>query len=194
MSLGARVVVGMLLLTPVSGLAGWRHRPAAVDACPVATEYAEIPACAVYQYKGRNYVRADWTKDAWRGHEVKVGLRILAWARVRGLGWVYLDRTGRVVIDGVAPLDNGPSPFQSGLVRVARQGKWALVNAKGKTVTRVEYDGMLDFNRDRWLACTGCVSRKVGESQVFDGGHWVALNKSGRKYRGLEGSFADVVR
>jgi len=189
-----RQIAGIaLLLTPMSGAAGWRHGKKA-DACPVAVEYAEIPECAVYEYKGKDYVRGDWAKDAARGHEVQVGLHMLTPTRVKGMGWVYLDRMGKVTVTDVAPLDNGASPFHYGLVRVARGGRWTLVNGKGKTVTRAAYDGILDYNRDRWLACTGCTAKRVGEVQVFDGGRWVALNKSGRVIRGLEGSYADVSR
>ena len=191
---GEKIAICVLLLTPVVGLAGWRHGSKQVDPCPVAREYVEVPDCASFTVKGRSYVRSDWTRDIFRGHGLKAGFRTLAWTRVNGLGWVYLDRSGRVVVSHVAPLDNGASPFHEGLVRVVRDGKWALVNGKGRAATRTEYDGILEYNHNRWLACTGCVTKQVGEYGVFDGGHWVALGSNGKAIRGLEGTYAELNR
>jgi hypothetical protein len=56
----------------------------------------------------------------------------MATAGLEGKGWIYVDRTGRVLARNVAAMDNGADGFHTGLVRVTRDGKWGLATTRGR--------------------------------------------------------------
>jgi hypothetical protein len=49
----------------------------------------------------------------------------------RSPDWIYLGREGKVILRGVAVMDNTADSFQDGLVRIVKNGKYALANRGG---------------------------------------------------------------
>ncbi|MDD5658367.1 MAG: hypothetical protein PHF00_14040 [Elusimicrobia bacterium] len=100
------------------------------------------------------------------------------------LGWMYVDRKGRVLIKGVAVVDNGPDGFHDGLVRFTDSGKCGYANRAGKRVIRPDYDGCLDFQARVAKVCRGCRSECVDqrcEAHELKGGEWLCIGPSGRQ-------------
>jgi WG repeat protein len=158
------------------------------DGCEIDFELVQLPGCAVGIEDGRMHVLKDFAEyvlthrqvgaAAW---PVNVDGHRLAWTNLPVGGWAYFDRTGLVVVQNVATMDNGASSFHFGLVRVTTNGKWGLSNSEGKTVVPLTYDGILDFEPGLgWRACTGCVTKMDEEYSFFEGGRWVWLNRIGR--------------
>jgi hypothetical protein len=87
--------------------------------------------------------RASWIGRWWCFRDVVRGAAVCAaavqqhspedgngWAGRKG--WIYVDRTGRVLARNVAAMDNGADGFHTGLVRVTRDGKWGLATTRGR--------------------------------------------------------------
>jgi len=99
-------------------------------------------------------------------------------------GWMYVNRTGRVVIEGVAAMDNGADQFHDGLVRFSMQGKWGFADASGNVVIRPRYDGALNFEKRIARVCIGCKDACVDkdcEYHRFEGGTWLCLDTAGKE-------------
>jgi hypothetical protein len=165
--------------------------------CSVDFELLSLPDCAVSVRAGRTYVSKEFAEYVFSRPQVgvaawpvKVGHRRLASTNLPHGGWAYFDRTGLVVVQNVATMDNGASAFYFGLVRVSAAGKWGLSNVKGKLVVPLEYDGILEFDDDQWLACKGCVTETSGEYHFFRGGAWVSIDRFGK----LRGPAKDPTR
>jgi hypothetical protein len=97
-------------------------------------------------------------------------------------GWMYISRTGRVVITGVPGLDNWADTFHDGLVRVVRNKKYGFANRKGQIVISANYDGAMNFENGKAKVCIRCESKCVNhecEYQVFAGGEWSQINAKG---------------
>jgi hypothetical protein len=102
----------------------------------------------------------------------------------RGRGWMYADRTGRVVVDNVAAYDNGPESFHDGLVRVERGHKCGFSDKTGATVVPVIYDGCRNFEKGAARVCSKCrlaCDDKDCEHRSLKGGEWLCVDKSGRR-------------
>ncbi len=156
-----------------------------VGNCRVDLELMNLPPCAVETRNGRVFIVKEvaeilFTRPSITARRVKVEGRSLACVFVPGTGWSYIDRSGQVIVKNVAFFDNGGSPFHNGLVRVKRDEKWGLANAKGLLVVPLEFDGILEFNSGRWLACKGCKTQRAGEYSFFTGGSWFAIDQHGR--------------
>jgi hypothetical protein len=89
-------------------------------------------------------------------------------------GWMYVSRSGIVVVQGVPTMDNGPDSFHDGLVRVIKDGKYGFANRAGQIVILPIYDGAGNFENGTAKVCKGCKSECVGacEYHFFAGGEW----------------------
>jgi WG repeat protein len=97
-------------------------------------------------------------------------------------GWMYVNRTGRVVIIGVPRMDNWADSFHDGLVRVVRNKRYGFANRKGQIVVPTNYDGAMNFEKGTAKVCSGCESKCVDhdcEYHVFAGGEWFQINTKG---------------
>lgn len=119
----------------------------------------------------------------------KTGKKLLAkrsapvWLSSPGQGWIYVDAKGKVVIRGVATLDNGPEDFHNGLVRVKKNGKWGYADKRGRLVIPTVYDGALPMSKGKAEACKGCqevCDDTACEHKRFAGGQWDLLRPSGK--------------
>jgi WG containing repeat len=97
-------------------------------------------------------------------------------------GWMYVSRTGKVVITGVPTIDNWADTFHDGLVRVVRNEKYGFSNRKGQLVISPVYDGAMNFENGKAKVCKGCTSKCVEqecEYSVFSGGEWFQIDTKG---------------
>jgi hypothetical protein len=156
--------------------------------CAIDLQIVQLPDCAVSAKAGRAYVVKKFVDDVFRKRATGVAAvpvlvegRRLAWTSISGRGWVYFDRTGLVVVEHVAIMDNGADEFHHGLVRVTRYNKWGLANLKGKLVVPMQYDGLLaNPSGLGWLACSGCTTVSDGEHSWPSGGTWSKLDSNGK--------------
>jgi len=144
--------------------------------CVVDAEIWTVPECALESRNGQLFVSESYLPLFFSSNHNRLEARMLS-----GRGWVYFNRHGRVVVENVAPFDNGASDFHHGLVRVVRAGKWGLANSRGSIVVSLKYDGMLEFDgsMNRWKACVGCRVVSGGEHSWFEGGDWYLLDRQG---------------
>jgi hypothetical protein len=97
-------------------------------------------------------------------------------------GWMYVVRTGRVVISGVPSVDNGPDSFHDGLVRVVKNKKYGFANRQGQLVVPPVYDGAMNFENGRARVCKDCESKCADQSceyHSFAGGEWFQIDTQG---------------
>jgi hypothetical protein len=102
----------------------------------------------------------------------------LAAAWSPGLDWMYADRSGAVLIEHVATLDNGPDEFRDGLVRVDYGGKCGYADRSGALIFPRVYDGCLPFDRGKAEVCRDCrtvCADKGCEAHRLEGGTWTTL-------------------
>lgn len=96
---------------------------------------------------------------------------------------VFINKNGRVVLWGVAYIDNGPDYFNNGIVRITRKNKWGYGNKEGKLIVKPIYDGALPFDNGKGKACIGCVDKCVEgsncEYHYFSGGNWFEIDTLG---------------
>jgi WG containing repeat len=157
-------------------------------ACAVDPQILTLPPCALETRNGETFVSRKYLPLFFGVHADALGsagkgTNGFAYSAVAGQGWVYFDHTGRIVVRNVATMDNGPNAFHHGLVRIMRDGKWGLVDVRGKIVTPLTYDGMLDYQDGKgWLACSACHEETGpdGEYKWFNGGTWIWLDRRGR--------------
>ncbi|HWG19688.1 MAG TPA: hypothetical protein VG225_04095 [Terracidiphilus sp.] len=155
--------------------------------CAIDFELMNLPDCAISTRENRLYIDKQFADDVFSGrdtgiaaHAVRVGKYRLAWTHLPAAGWAYFDPTGLVVVQNVAMMDNGASDFHLGLVRVTAEDKWGLADLRGKMITSLRYDGILEYQTRRgWLACEGCRTVHQGEYSWFTGGKWVWLGPKG---------------
>ena len=104
--------------------------------------------------------------------------RGLAELRVPGIGCLWVRRDGLAL--PVFLLDNGPDPFEQGLVRSWRNGKVAFYDRRLRLVLATPYDWAFTFNgRGEALVCEGC--RSDGwEPAAMVGGRWGLIDRTGR--------------
>jgi len=143
--------------------------------CAVDRELIALPSCAVRSERGRLRVIPKHVAA------LSFNKHGLAPALLTGTGWTYINRRGWVIVRDVAVFDNGASEFHRGLVRVTRDGKWGLADARGRLVVPLRYDGMLEYRpADGWGACEGCRTVQGDEHSWFEGGNWLRLNAQGK--------------
>lgn len=97
-------------------------------------------------------------------------------------GWMYVNRTGKVLITGVPVMDNWADTFHDGLVRVVRNNKYDFSNSRGQLVISPIYDGAMNFEKGKAKVCNGCKTKCVDqecEYHVFSGGEWFQIDTKG---------------
>jgi hypothetical protein len=158
-------------------------KPAAVasemTARPCWLEFAhtgeEVPGCIGANAQGRLLIAARYLRRmTFDSH----GLAAV-WSHEEG--WMYVDRTGTVLVTGVPSIDNGADSFHDGLVRIVRGNKYGFADRQGRIVVDPVYDGAMNFERGRAAVCKGCkaecIEAECGYS--FTGGEWFSLNTKG---------------
>ncbi len=104
--------------------------------------------------------------------------RGLAELRVPGIGCLWMRRDGLAL--PVFMLDNGPDPFEQGLVRSWRDGKVAFYDRRLRLVLATPYDWAFPFNaRGEALVCEGCRSDGRQPASMV-GGRWGLIDRTGR--------------
>ena len=102
-------------------------------------------------------------------------------------GWMYVNRRGRVVVSGVAAMDNWADSFHDGLVRVVKKGKYGFANQKGIIVIPRVYDGAFDFENGTAEVCRAChCNDRDSEHCALTGGEWYRIDTRGRVVARLE--------
>jgi len=99
-------------------------------------------------------------------------------------GWMYVNRKGQVIIQGVAAMDNGADRFNDGLVRFSTKGKWGFADVAGHAVIPPSYDGALNYDKGIARVCVGCKDACVDrncEYHQFEGGKWLCLDTAGKE-------------
>lgn len=104
--------------------------------------------------------------------------RGLAELRVPTIGCLWVRRDGLAL--PVFTLDNGPDPFEQGLVRSWRDGKVAFYDRRLRLVLATPYDWAFPFDASgESLVCEGC--RPDGrEPASMVGGRWGIIDRTGR--------------
>lgn len=158
--------------------------------CSIDFEIMRLPDCVIEVKDGRSYVLKEFAEYVLSRRQVGVAAwpvtvegRHLAWTNLPDVGWAYFDRTGLVLVQNVATMDNGADTFYHGLVRVTKNDKWGLANIEGRLVVPMQYDGILDYTPHiGWLACAGCRTQTDANREHFWflGGAWYRLSGLGR--------------
>ena len=136
----------------------------------------EIPDCIQKAANGELSVKQHVLKQLQFN---SLGLAVL-WSATNG--WMYVSRTGKVVIIGVAAMDNWADTFHDGLVRVVRNNKYGFSNPKGELVISAVYDGAMNFENGKAKVCKGCISKCLDrdcEHRVLAGGDWFQIDTKG---------------
>jgi WG repeat protein len=144
--------------------------------CVYDFERGEVPDCLL---KARNGVLAV-TQQVLK--QLRFDSHGLAAVMSRTNGWMYVSRTGKVVISGVPTIDNWADTFHDGLVRVARNEKYGFSNRQGRLVILPVYDGAMNFENGKAKVCKGCTIKCVEpdcEYSVFSGGEWFQIDTKG---------------
>ena len=168
----------MLGLAVMGALAAMLAGPArGQGACVVDEEMVVLPRCALETRGGQLYVGQRFVRLLFSNTRKK-----MVATGAKGEGWIYVDRTGRVLVRNVATMDNGADSFHGGLVRVTRGGKWGLATMRGRLAVPMEFDGILDpyQGEPRWAACKGCRTVGDGEHHWFEGGTWYWIDPQGK--------------
>jgi len=141
--------------------------------CLFDFERGEVPNCLRESATGDFFIAPELVKDlAFDSHG-------LAAVRSPKEGWMYVSRSGKVVIKGVPVMDNGADSFHDGLVRIVRNGKYGFANRAGHIVIPAIYDGAMNFENGSATVCKGCQMSREGEYHFFSGGDWFRINIKG---------------
>jgi hypothetical protein len=144
--------------------------------CIFDPERGEVPNCIRQGKTGELFVAPQHLK------ELSFDAHGLASVNSRKAGWMYVNRTGKIVISGVPVMDNGADWFHDGLVRIVRNGKYGFANRRGQVVIPAIYDGAMNFEKGRATVCKGCESKCVDsgcEYHSFTGGEWLQIDAKG---------------
>ena len=96
-------------------------------------------------------------------------------------GWMYVNKRGEVVIEGVVAVDNGPDEFREGFVRYERNRKCGYAGT-GEPLIPPQFDGCTPFENGKARVCTGCRKEAAdpgGEYHELKGGHWFCIDRKG---------------
>jgi len=141
--------------------------------CLFDLERGEVPDCLTEGTDGGLYVTPQIRK------QLTYDSHGLAAIRTQNYNWMYVDRRGWVVVRDVPTYDNGPEPFNDGLVRFVRDGKYGYADRKGRIAIAPTYDGALPFDDGHARVCNGCRIKSEGEHSQFVGGNWMIINRKG---------------
>lgn len=144
--------------------------------CLFDVERGELPGCLRENASGELFVAPKFLK------ELNFDSRGLAAVHSPTKGWMYVSREGKVVITGVAAMDNWADSFHDGLVRFVRDGKYGFANRKGWVVIPSVYDGAMNFHKGLASVCKHCVSQCSDpecEHHLFREGEWFQIDTKG---------------
>ena|SRR4030042_2822637 len=142
-----------------------------------AQDFKEVSNCVKLSKKGQLFITPQHIK------KLSFGKNGLAVVYSKEEGWMYVNRKGRVIIRGVAVMDNGADVFHDGLVRFSKNSKWGFADVKGKIVIAPIYDGAMNFENRLARVCHGCRFECAGsdcEHHIFAGGEWFYINTKGK--------------
>jgi hypothetical protein len=150
--------------------------PASGTPCLYDFERGEVPDC-VRQGSHRDlFIAPGLLKD------LPFDSQGLAAVHSSAKGWMYVNRKGKVLITGVAVMDNGADTFHDGLVRFVRNARYGFANRKGQIVIDPVYDGAMNFENGRAAVCKGCTVKcddSECEHSSFSGGEWIQIDTKG---------------
>jgi WG containing repeat len=153
--------------------------------CLFDFERGEVPNCVLKRTTGDLFIAPQYLKD------LEFDSHSLAAVLSPTEGWMYVNRKGKVIIRGVAVMDNGADTFHDGLVRFVRDKKYGFANRSGRIVIPPVYDGAMNFEKGNAEVCKGCHSKCVEiecEYSVFSGGDWFLINTKGAVLKQLHPS------
>ena len=174
-SFGPALTKAVLALVSVTSI-GTAHLPAQpASNCKVGKEDVpwSFPACALRSAGGNQYLPTNYLKG------LKFNEYDLTWVHVVPGDFVYVNRSGKIVVHDVSVMDNGADWFHHGLVRLERQGKFGFADSKGHIVVPIIYEGAGN-GPDGPSVCVGCNVVRVGEYNEFRGGYWFQVDVHGR--------------
>jgi hypothetical protein len=151
--------------------------PSACAFSPANGSFRQFPGCVEKDNKGNLSISPKYAKKLpFEGNG-------LASVYSEKHGWMYVNQKGRVLISGVATMDNGADYFSDGLVRFSRDGKWGFANESGLLVVPAIYDGAMPFAKGVAQVCKGCESKCADpgcEHHSFVGGEWLCVDTGGK--------------
>ena len=143
--------------------------------CMFDAERPDVPNCIQSAHSGALFVSANYLRQL---SFDRFGLAVVY---SRPEGWMYVNRKGRVVVSGVAAMDNWADGFHDGLVRIVKNGKYGFANQRGIAVISPIYDGALNFENRLAEVCLGCrCNGHDGEHCTLAGGEWFRIDTRGR--------------
>ena len=105
----------------------------------------------------------------------------LATLNIKGRGWFYARRNGRVL--EVLLEDNGADYFVEGLVRGRRDGKVAFFDRAFRMAFQPTYDFAWPFESGLAMVCSGCTEKTDADDPdhhgIVDGGLWGYIDRHG---------------
>jgi hypothetical protein len=142
-----------------------------------AQDFKEVDDCVKKNKTGQLFIASQYLR------QMSFGKNSLAVVYSKEEGWMYVNQKGRVIISGVAAMDNGADVFHDGLVRFSHDKKWGFADERGKIVILPIYDGAMNFGNGLAKVCRGCRSECAEsecEHRVFAGGEWFYINTKGK--------------
>lgn len=147
------------------------------------------PSCVLQGGQGKLFVAQVYVKKMeFDSH----GLAVLFDEDHSRHGWMYVDRKGRVIVQGVPISDNWADEFSDGLVRTVINKKYGFADRHGKIVVAAKYDGAFPFVNGYAVVCIDCHETCVMSDQptphsdldcehhIMTGGKWFKINRAGR--------------
>jgi len=150
--------------------------PSKTTSCVFDFQRGEIHDCIHENATGELFVAPRVTKEL---HFDSYGLAPVLSLKT---GWMYVNRKGKVVVNGVPQMDNGPDSFHDGLVRIVKNEKYGFANRQGDIVVPAIYDGALNFENGTAKVCKGCRNKCADadcEHRFFSGGDWLVIDTKG---------------
>lgn len=144
--------------------------------CLFDFERGEVPNCILKSSTGVLSIAPQYLKD------LEFDSHGLAAVKSPTDGWMYVNRKGRVLIRGVAVMDNAADAFHDGLVRVVKDKKYGFANRSGRIVIPPVYDGAMNFENGSAKICNRCQDKcaePACEHHFFLGGDWFFINTKG---------------
>ena len=106
-------------------------------------------------------------------------------------GVFYVLPTGKTA--RVHKIDNGADPFEDGLARGIKEGKYGFINPSLDYVIEPKYDFSFPFFKSFSVVCLGCTISKIGEYHEVIGGKWWRINKSGEVVTPIKHTKAEIM-
>jgi hypothetical protein len=150
-----------------------------------------VENCILQDQNGQSYIADEVIKQL---HFDRHGLAQVRSEHDPRHGWMYVNRRGRVVVNGVPSIDNFAEDFSGGLVRTVSDEKYGFANRRGQIVITPAYDWASPFKHGYAAVCNGCremcalpggpveiASVEGGcDHTTIVGGEWLRIDKRGR--------------